>query len=88
MQLAGFAEIESAVNDGRWAEAYEPQRTATIPADLAASLKSHSRADKAFSELNKSQQYLVVLRLTGVRSATARAALLQRIIKTLDEVKR
>ena len=38
MRAAGFAEIEAAKADGRWDAAYESQRTATVPDDLAAAL--------------------------------------------------
>jgi uncharacterized protein YdeI (YjbR/CyaY-like superfamily) len=34
MRPSGLAEVEAAKADGRWAAAYEPQRTASVPPDL------------------------------------------------------
>jgi uncharacterized protein YdeI (YjbR/CyaY-like superfamily) len=36
MRPAGLAEVDAAKADGRWAAAYESQRNATVPPDLAA----------------------------------------------------
>ena len=38
MRPAGLAEVAAAKADGRWEAAYESQRTATVPPDLAAAL--------------------------------------------------
>lgn len=38
MRPSGLSEIEAAKADGRWTAAYESQRNATVPPDLAAAL--------------------------------------------------
>jgi len=44
MQPAGKREVERAKADGRWEAAYDGQRTATVPDDLAAALAGHRAA--------------------------------------------
>ena len=84
MQAPGLAEIESARADGRWAAAYESQKTAGIPDDLAAALEQHEQAGQAFRRLNKSEQYAVVLPLLKARTAAARAARLKKAMDRLE----
>lgn len=47
MQAPGYAQIEAAKADGRWAQAYGGARTSEVPEDLLAALEAEPRA-KAF----------------------------------------
>ena len=84
MRPAGLAEVEAAKTDGRWAAAYEPQRTAAVPADLIAALASSPQAAQAFGALNKTRQYGLILKLLTARTATARAAQLRKVMADLE----
>jgi uncharacterized protein YdeI (YjbR/CyaY-like superfamily) len=84
MRRSGLAEVEAARADGRWAAAYEPQRSATIPPDLAAALSASLRATQAFEALSETEQYAVILKLVTARTATARAARLRRAMAALE----
>jgi uncharacterized protein YdeI (YjbR/CyaY-like superfamily) len=84
MQPAGWAEIAAAQADGRWAAAYESQRTAQMPADLAAALAQNARARQTFDRLTKSSQYAVILPLLKATTADSRAARLQTAIMKLE----
>jgi uncharacterized protein YdeI (YjbR/CyaY-like superfamily) len=44
MRPARLAEVAAAQADGRWQAAYESQRTAVVPPDLAAALASSARS--------------------------------------------
>lgn len=83
MQRPGFAEIEAAKEDGRWQAAYEPQRTATVPADLADALAEDERARAFFESLGRTDRYALILRLSKTRSAAGREAQLRRIVGLL-----
>src|SRR5688572_8711495 len=48
MRPPGLAEVAAAKADGRWDAAYESQRTAEVPPDLAAALAADARAGAAF----------------------------------------
>ena len=83
MRPPGLAEVASAKADGRWAAAYQSQRNATIPPDLAAALAASPQAAQAFDALSKTQQYAVILNLDTARTATTRAARLRNAMTAL-----
>jgi uncharacterized protein YdeI (YjbR/CyaY-like superfamily) len=83
MREPGLAEIQAAKADGRWAAAYEPARTATVPPDLAAALVQDERARRRYESLGRTDRYLVILRLQTARTPETRAARLRRMIATL-----
>jgi uncharacterized protein YdeI (YjbR/CyaY-like superfamily) len=78
MRPSGLAEVEAAKADGRWAAAYQPQRNAAVPPDLAAALAADPLAAEAFDALTKTQRYAVILQLVTARTTTARAARVRR----------
>jgi uncharacterized protein YdeI (YjbR/CyaY-like superfamily) len=83
MRPSGLAEVAAAKADGRWQAAYESQRTAAVPPDLAAALASDARANAAFERLGKSGRYAVILPLLKARTPEARARILARAIARL-----
>ena len=86
MQPSGLAEVEAAKADGRWASAYESQRTATVPPDLAAAIAASPQAAQAFDALGKTERYAVILKVVTARTATARAAQLRKVVIALEAV--
>lgn len=84
MRPSGLAEVEAAKADGRWDAAYESQKHATIPADLAAALTASPRAAKAFESLGKTGQYGVILDLITTRTTKTRSAHLRKAITALE----
>ncbi|WP_337099143.1 YdeI/OmpD-associated family protein [Paenibacillus sp. YIM B09110] len=86
MKEPGYAEIRLAQADGRWDAAYESQRTATIPPDLAVALEMHTQAKQAFHQLDKSAQYAMFLPILKATTSTARSSRLQKVIAKLEEV--
>jgi len=85
MREPGFAAILAAKADGRWDAAYESQRHATVPHDLAAALARDERARGRFEHLDRSQQYALNLRLMKARTPGNRAVHLQRILASLTQ---
>ena len=83
MRPPGQAEVDAAKADGRWSAAYESQRNATVPADLAAALTANPIAAQAFAALNKTQQYAVIHKLLIARTDEARTAQLEKAIMAL-----
>jgi uncharacterized protein YdeI (YjbR/CyaY-like superfamily) len=83
MQPAGLAEVAAAKADGRWELAYESQRTAEVPPDLAAALAADPRANSAFASLGRSERYAVILPLLKARTAATRATVLDRVVARL-----
>ena len=83
MQPAGLAEVAAARADGRWEAAYESQRTAAVPPDLATALADDAQANAAFESLGRSDRYAVILPLLKARGPATRARLLARAIARL-----
>ena len=84
MRPSGLAEVEAAQADGRWDAAYESQRDATVPPDLAAALAANPHAARAFAALGKTDRYAVILGLETARTSATRAARLHRAIAALE----
>ncbi len=83
MRPAGLAEVAAAQEDGRWDAAYEPQRTAEVPADLVAALADDPRASATFERLGRSARYQVILALLKSRTPETRKRTLAREIARL-----
>ncbi|KUM67939.1 YdeI/OmpD-associated family protein [Streptomyces sp. ISL-22] len=83
MRPAGLAEVDAAQADGRWAAAYESQRNATVPDDLATALERNPRARAAFDGLGRTDRYLVIVDLLRARTPQNRAARLAGAIERL-----
>jgi uncharacterized protein YdeI (YjbR/CyaY-like superfamily) len=73
MRPPGLAEVEAAMADGRWAGAYESQRNAIVPPDLAAALHRDAAAKAVFESLGRSERYAVILQLLKARTPEQRA---------------
>jgi len=84
MRPSGLAEVEAAQADGRWDAAYESQRDATVPPDLAAALAANQRAARTFEALGKTDRYAVILDLVTARTPETRSAHLRRAIASLE----
>jgi uncharacterized protein YdeI (YjbR/CyaY-like superfamily) len=84
MRPSGLAEVEAARADGRWDAAYESQKEATVPPDLAEALAASPSASRAFEALGKTEQYAVILDLITVRNPRTRAVHLAKAIAALE----
>ncbi|MCE6996076.1 YdeI/OmpD-associated family protein [Saccharothrix sp. S26] len=83
MRPGGLAAVRAARADGRWDAAYQRQRDATVPPDLAEALAADDRARERFALLGRTRQYALSLRLMKARTPAARAARLGRIVDEL-----
>ena len=71
MPAPGYALIEAAKADGRWAQAYDGARTSAVPEDLLAALEAEPRAKAFFATINAANRYAVLWRIqTAVKSET------------------
>lgn len=85
MRPAGLAEVEAAKADGRWDAAYESQRNAEVPPELAEALADNAAAHAAFERLGRSERYAVMLPLLKARTTPkTRARVLARAVERLE----
>ncbi|GAA2310666.1 hypothetical protein GCM10009853_080190 [Glycomyces scopariae] len=82
MRPAGEAQVAAAKADGRWDAAYESQRTAEVPAELAAAVAA-AGAEAALAALPRSERYALMLPVLQARTAAARERIAARIAASL-----
>jgi uncharacterized protein YdeI (YjbR/CyaY-like superfamily) len=83
MQLAGQAQIDAAKADGRWAQAYDGARTATVPQDLQAALDANPKAKQFFAKINASNRYAVTWRVQTAVKPETRARRIAQLVDML-----
>ncbi|MBT1666884.1 YdeI/OmpD-associated family protein [Curtobacterium flaccumfaciens] len=84
MRERGHAEIERAKADGRWDRAYAGSATATVPEDLQAALDAAPAAAALFAELDATNRYAVLHRITTSPNATVRTNRLTKLVGGLE----
>jgi uncharacterized protein YdeI (YjbR/CyaY-like superfamily) len=84
MRPAGGAEVERAKADGRWQQAYAPQRRAAVPDDLQAELDASPLAAEAFARLSAQNRYAILYRLQDARQAKTRERRLAKFVAMLE----
>jgi uncharacterized protein YdeI (YjbR/CyaY-like superfamily) len=84
MRPPGLAEVDAAKADGRWDAAYQSQKHATVPPDLAAALAASPVASSAFDSLSRTAQYAVILDVVTARTEKTRAAHISKAIAALE----
>jgi uncharacterized protein YdeI (YjbR/CyaY-like superfamily) len=84
MRPAGLAEVERARADGRWDDAYEPQRDITIPDDLKRELAVRPEAKAFFAELTSQNRYAIIFRLGDAKRPETRARRLAKFVAMLE----
>jgi uncharacterized protein YdeI (YjbR/CyaY-like superfamily) len=83
MRPSGMDEVEAAKADGRWDAAYESQKEATVPPDLAAALAASPPAARAFEALSRTRRYAVILDIVTTRTEKTRAAHVRAAVEAL-----
>ncbi|TDD47357.1 hypothetical protein E1263_34735 [Kribbella antibiotica] len=85
MQPAGWAEVDRAKADGRWANAYSGSANLEIPADLAAAIAAVPQAQAMFDILTSANRFAVVHRVNGAKREETRT---RRITQFVDQLSR
>ena len=69
--------------DGRWEAAYEPQSTASVPADFAQALAANPAAQEFFSTLTGVRRYAFLYRIQDAKRPETRARRIEKFIGLL-----
>jgi uncharacterized protein YdeI (YjbR/CyaY-like superfamily) len=88
MRPAGLREVERAQEDGRWAAAYDGQRTATVPEDLQRALDAEPAAAEAFAGLDSRNRYAILHRTQTAVKPETRARRIATFVAMLAEGRR
>ena len=81
MHPAGHAQVDAAKADGRWAAAYAGQKSATVPADLAAALAADAEAKAFFETLRGANRYAILYRVQDAKKPETRAARIAKFVE-------
>ena len=84
MRPAGLAEVERAKADGRWAAAYEGQRSMAVPDDLRRELDARPAAREFFETLTSQNRYAILYRLQDAKRPETRARRLANFVEMLE----
>jgi uncharacterized protein YdeI (YjbR/CyaY-like superfamily) len=83
MQAPGYAQIEAAKADGRWARAYDGARTSEVPEDLQAALDAAPKAKAFFATIDATNRYAVLWRIQTAAKAETRARRIAQLVEML-----
>jgi uncharacterized protein YdeI (YjbR/CyaY-like superfamily) len=83
MKPAGLAAIERAKKNGQWENAYDSQRTITVPADLKAALAANAKAEAFFATLDSTNRYAILFRVQNAMKAETRARRIEQFVRML-----
>ena len=83
MQAPGYAQIEAAKADGRWARAYDGARTAAVPEDFLAALQAAPKAEAFFATIDAANRYAVLWRIQTAVKPETRARRIARLVEML-----
>ncbi|MEO7431671.1 MAG: YdeI/OmpD-associated family protein [Dokdonella sp.] len=85
MKAGGLQEVDRAKSDGRWDDAYDSARTATVPDDLQAALDASGKAKAVFATLSAQDRYSVLFRVQTAKRAETRARRIQVFVQMLED---
>lgn len=84
MTPSGLKEVESAKNDGRWQNAYESPRDATLPEDFLEELSKIPGARDFLETLSQRNTYAIVYRLQSAKRPETRERRMRAILEMLS----
>lgn len=88
MKEWGMREVDVAKKDGRWQQAYDSPKNATIPDDFMKQLAENKKAYDFFQTLNKTNLYSIAWRLQTAKQPETREKRMQIIITMLSNGKK
>jgi uncharacterized protein YdeI (YjbR/CyaY-like superfamily) len=85
MTESGLEEVLRAKKDGRWEQAYDSPRNATVPDDFQAALDKSARAKAFFATLESRNRYAILFRIQTVKKAETRARKITEFVAMLEK---
>jgi uncharacterized protein YdeI (YjbR/CyaY-like superfamily) len=82
----GQRQVDLAKQDGRWAAAYAPMRSAsaaTMPEDLRAAIEANPRALKTFRTLGRTNLFALAFRTNSMKTPAGRARKIETLVAML-----
>jgi uncharacterized protein YdeI (YjbR/CyaY-like superfamily) len=84
MQPAGLAEVEAAMQDGRWDAAYDSPKNMVVPDDFLKALGENTAARAFFNTLSRTNVYAIALRLATAKTPEPRQRRFDALLAMLE----
>ena len=81
----GLVHVEAAKRDGRWEAAYAPQRSTTLPDDLAAAIATSKKASATLEKLDRLNRYALAFRVSNMKTAAGRQKKIEQFVALLKK---
>lgn len=85
MTAHGLAHVEAAKKDGRWQNAYAPQRSTTLPDDLAAAIAASKKATATLAKLDRVSRFALAFRVSNMKTAAGRQKKIEHFVALLKK---
>ncbi len=85
MTAHGLAHVEAAKLDGRWQNAYAPQRSTTLPDDLAAAIAASKKATATLEKLDRVNRFALAFRVSNMKTAAGRQRKIEQFVELLKK---
>ncbi|WP_246053954.1 YdeI/OmpD-associated family protein [Paenibacillus anaericanus] len=85
MKPSGLKTIETAKQNGQWDKAYESQRNASLPEDLAIELERNTKAKTFYDSLDSQNKYAILFRIHQAKKQETRMKRIQQFVAMLEK---
>lgn len=83
MTPAGQAEVDAAMEDGRWEKAYSSSSNAIVPEDFQNALEGNEAAAEFWTGLNRTKRYSYLWRLETAKRPETRRKRIEQFVELL-----
>ncbi len=81
----GLAHVEAAKRDGRWDEAYAPQRSTELPSELVAAISANAAAAATLARLDRANLFSLAFRVRRMKTDAGRERKIAQLVQLLAE---
>ena len=79
----GLAHVEAAKRDGRWYDAYAPQRSTELPEHLAAAIAANAAAAATLARLDRMNRFSLAFRVQSMKTTAGRKRKIAQLVRLL-----
>jgi uncharacterized protein YdeI (YjbR/CyaY-like superfamily) len=83
MTKAGWAEVDRAKADGRWAAAYDSQAYTVAPDDFIKAFSGNKKAKEFWEQLNKTNRYTMIWQINSAKKEETRQRRIEKFVALL-----
>lgn len=81
----GLRHVDAAKQDGRWANAYAPQRSMELPEDLKTAIAASKKASETLAKLDRLNRFALAFRVQNMKTAAGRTKKIEAFVALLKK---